>query len=48
MELNATRFIENPTWTRLEHEQKGRFYRTGDPVRYCPDGSLLSDGKTRK
>ncbi|PNP73839.1 hypothetical protein FNYG_12798 [Fusarium nygamai] len=36
----AASFIENPAWIHLFTSEPVRLYKTGDLVRYCPDGSL--------
>ncbi|KAF5689247.1 non-ribosomal peptide synthetase [Fusarium circinatum] len=33
-------FIEDPAWMSLFTNESVRLYKTGDLVRYCPDGSL--------
>ncbi|KAK1142664.1 Nonribosomal Peptide Synthase (NRPS) [Aspergillus melleus] len=46
-ELTATMFIENPPWLRLfrSDQETTRLYKTGDLVRYSPDGSLIYIGR---
>lgn len=45
-ERTAAVFIENPTWfTKTRPEQKGRFYKTGDLVRYNVDGTIQFIGR---
>ncbi|EXK27244.1 hypothetical protein FOMG_16308 [Fusarium oxysporum f. sp. melonis 26406] len=36
----AASFIEDPAWMYLFTSEPVRLYKTGDLVRYCPDGSL--------
>lgn len=33
-------FVENPSWAEAEPGQRRRFYKTGDLVRYNPDGTV--------
>jgi amino acid adenylation domain-containing protein len=40
-ELNAERFIPNP----FSHEKEARLYKTGDLVRYLPDGNIEFVGR---
>ncbi|KAF5578120.1 non-ribosomal peptide synthetase [Fusarium pseudoanthophilum] len=39
-EKTAASFIENPAWMHFFTSESVRLYKTGDLVRYCPDGSL--------
>ncbi|UKZ78669.1 NRPS [Trichoderma virens FT-333] len=43
-EKTAAAFIENPPWL-LHGGRNGRLYKTGDLVRYNPDGSLTYQGR---
>ena len=43
-EKTAAAFIENPSWL-LAQGRHGRLYKTGDLVRYNPDGSLAFVGR---
>ncbi|KAF5719487.1 non-ribosomal peptide synthetase [Fusarium mundagurra] len=36
----AASFVQNPVWMTLFMNESVRLYKTGDLVRYCPDGSL--------
>ena len=38
-------FIDNPAWAHLFSNESLRLYKTGDLVRYCPDGSLTFVGR---
>jgi amino acid adenylation domain-containing protein/non-ribosomal peptide synthase protein (TIGR01720 family) len=39
-EKTAASFIEDPAWMHFFTSKPLRLYKTGDLVRYCPDGSL--------
>ncbi|KAF4958673.1 hypothetical protein FGADI_2223 [Fusarium gaditjirri] len=39
-ERTAASFIEDPAWMHFFTSETVRLYKTGDLVRYCPDGSL--------
>ncbi|KAG5804023.1 hypothetical protein H9Q71_011395 [Fusarium xylarioides] len=39
-EKTVASFIEDPAWMHLFTSESVRLYKTGDLVRYCPDGSL--------
>ncbi|KAI7760061.1 hypothetical protein LZL87_012432 [Fusarium oxysporum] len=39
-EKTAASFIEDPAWMHIFTSESVRLYKTGDLVRYCPDGSL--------
>ncbi|KAF4966173.1 hypothetical protein FSARC_6132 [Fusarium sarcochroum] len=45
----AESFVENPAWMHRfaseHHQQSLRLYKTGDLVKYCPDGSLTYVGR---
>ncbi|KAI0134026.1 peptide synthetase [Xylariales sp. AK1849] len=41
----ASSFIQSPRWAGAESGQRRRFYKTGDLVRYDPDGSLRFIGR---
>lgn len=38
-------FVENPRWATLKSGQRRRYYKTGDLVRYNPDGSVSFVGR---
>ena len=38
-------FVENPHWINAEPGQQRRFYKTGDLVRYNPDGTMSFIGR---
>lgn len=38
-------FVENPSWAEAEPGQRRRFYKTGDLVRYNPDGTVSFIGR---
>jgi amino acid adenylation domain-containing protein len=45
-ERTAMAFIENPPWLRFfRSDRETRLYKTGDLVRYSPDGSLIYMGR---
>nr|RBQ92261.1 hypothetical protein FVER53263_11762 [Fusarium verticillioides] len=44
-ERTAASFIEDPAWMHLFTTEQVRLYKTGDLVRYCPDGSLMYLGR---
>ncbi|KAL2670220.1 hypothetical protein Neosp_014687 [[Neocosmospora] mangrovei] len=46
----AESFVENPAWmhnfiSEMNHQQSLRLYKTGDLVKYCPDGTLVYMGR---
>ncbi|KAM0418809.1 hypothetical protein ACHAPT_012250 [Fusarium lateritium] len=46
----AESFVENPAWmhcfiSEVHHGQPLRLYKTGDLVKYCPDGTLVYMGR---
>ncbi|UPL02813.1 hypothetical protein LCI18_013747 [Fusarium solani-melongenae] len=46
----AESFVENPAWmhsftSEMHHGQPLRLYKTGDLVKYCPDGTLVYMGR---
>ncbi|KAI1051402.1 hypothetical protein LB506_003776 [Fusarium annulatum] len=44
-ERTAASFIEDPAWMHFFTTESLRLYKTGDLVRYCPDGSLMYLGR---
>lgn len=44
-EQTAQAFIESPPWLETLRRQKGRLYKTGDLVRYNPDGTITYIGR---
>ncbi|KAF5630703.1 hypothetical protein F25303_9855 [Fusarium sp. NRRL 25303] len=44
-ERTAASFIEDPAWMHFFTTEPVRLYKTGDLVRYCPDGSLMYLGR---
>lgn len=38
-------FVENPSWAEVDSGQRRRFYKTGDLVKYNPDGSVSFIGR---
>ncbi|KAI1016035.1 hypothetical protein LB504_009285 [Fusarium proliferatum] len=44
-ERTAVSFIEDPAWMHFFTTEPVRLYKTGDLVRYCPDGSLMYLGR---
>lgn len=46
VEKTAAAFIDQPSWLhRFQSSSRGRLYKTGDLVRYHPDGSLIYIGR---
>lgn len=44
-ERTAESFVEDPAWMHFFTTEPVRLYKTGDLVRYCPDGSLMYLGR---
>lgn len=44
-EKTAAAFIENPAWARAQNRGDVRLYRSGDLVKYNPDGSIKFIGR---
>ena len=44
-EKTAAAFIQDPAWAKGQGNQKRRMYKTGDLVRYHPNGSIIYIGR---